>query len=320
MVEPIILILGRPELQSVARVAHWLKSFEVRLLVTQTSDLVATHDVVVAKNGTLLLQERGISKPLFKVEAIWYYRDELRADSIPDDQVLLKKFSIEELNTLRHHLYTRSFAGRVVGNLSSIRVNKLAVIEAAEAVGLTTPDYLVTNSKAALFRFCKRLPAGVITKPMSENVAMYVDNTLRTSYVQLMEEEQLQQMPSHFSFSFFQQAIPQKTDVRLFYFNGRCYPMLIKNSPTLDYKGSYGKLLYEKCVLPAEIEAQVIALMHKLNLIMGALDFVIDAETGTYYFLEVNPNGKFELLSSLYGGTPEHEIANYLAYGTSTNS
>ena len=316
---PTILILGRPAYRSVVRVADWLKRFGVHHIVSQTVQLAMDYNASIVKGGKLRIALKEAPHTSYEVEAIWYYRDELRTRQMAEAEESLSRFRFEELKMLCQYLYNPARCARVLGSFEHVRVNKLLVIDAAEAIGLNTPHYLVTNNKAELLRFHAQMQGRVITKPMSENVVMHQNGEVVTSYVQLLNAERLEAIPEHFGYSFFQQAIPEKQDVRVFFFNGQFFSYLIKDSPTLDYKDSYGQLAYEKHALPTAIQAQLKQLMAQLNLMMGAIDFVIDAATNTYYFLEVNPIGMFELMSSLYQGAPDYAIAQYLAYGTTAD-
>lgn len=301
------------------RVSHWLKRFGAHHIVSQTVQLAMDYHIAIQKGGKLRITQQQAPHTAYEVQAIWYYRDELRTRQLAQAPESLNRFRLQELKMLTHYLYNPATCPRVVGSLDNISLNKLQVIDAAEATGLKTPHHLVTNTKAELLRFYAEMRGLVVTKPMSDNVVMQQHGEVVTTYVQQLNEAHLQAIPEQFGYSFFQQAIPAKQDVRVLFLNGQFFTLLIKNSPTLDYKDSYGQLVYEKHPLPPAIQAKTTQLMAKLNLHMGAIDFVIDTTTNTYYFLEINPIGMFEIMSTMHQGAPDYALAQYLAYGTTTD-
>jgi hypothetical protein len=58
------------------------------------------------------------------------------------------------------------------------------------------------------------------------------------------------------------------------------------------------KLVHSAHTLPDELNAACIALVKKLDLRFGAIDFAVD-DRDVHYFLEINPNGQWAWLEEL---------------------
>jgi len=63
--------------------------------------------------------------------------------------------------------------------------------------------------------------------------------------------------------------------------------------------------------LPSQIESKIFCLMDELDLQTGSIDLIKDT-TGKYYFLEINPNGQYGMVSKPCNYFLEREIAEYL--------
>jgi D-alanine-D-alanine ligase-like ATP-grasp enzyme len=66
-----------------------------------------------------------------------------------------------------------------------------------------------------------------------------------------------------------------------------------------------------KCKLPMNISQKVIKLFKSLNLNIGTFDFIVN-EKNEYYFLEINPSGRFSKIVDEVDSDIYMDIANYL--------
>jgi hypothetical protein len=215
-----------------------------------------------------------------------------------------------EFRTLTEFFYYE-ISKKCLGNPLLHPLNKLIQLQVAAEVGLSVPDTLIRKSPSGLNRFVQE---GLwITKSIQENIFLtdmeHVHYDLKVNTIKRSE------IPEHFFPSLFQPAIPKCVEVRVFYLNGKCYPLAMLLHPeetsTVDYRSIVGKLRYARCRLPQEIECRLDKFMKKLGLNIGGIDLILDA-SGTYYFLEVNPTGQLGWVSDYGNYFLEEKIARYL--------
>ncbi len=80
----------------------------------------------------------------------------------------------------------------------------------------------------------------------------------------------------------------------------------------IDWRADYNALTYESIPLPADVEGGIRAVMHDLDLVYGAFDFVITPEA-EWIFLEVNPGGQFGFLEDRVDAPLTAILADLLA-------
>jgi hypothetical protein len=88
-----------------------------------------------------------------------------------------------------------------------------------------------------------------------------------------------------------QQRIGKTHDVRLTVVDEQMFAVAI-TSPHLDWRADIDGADHQPCPIPPEVAAGVRALLARLRLRYGALDFSVD-ERGQWWFLEVNPSGQW---------------------------
>jgi hypothetical protein len=223
-------------------------------------------------------------------------------------------------NTIRTHLqyefhtltdfFYHEIAKKCLGNPLLHPLNKLLQLQMAQEVGLLVPETRIRSSKSGLNNFVEQ---GVwITKSIQENILLpdhkqHFDlkvNTIRHS-----------ELPEHFFPSLFQPVLSKNAELRIFYLNGRCYPLAMLlhplETPSADYRSMIDKMRYARYYLPAEIENKIDRLMKRIGLNIGSIDLIVDKE-GRYYFLEVNPTGQIGWVSDYGNYFLEEKIARYL--------
>jgi glutathione synthase/RimK-type ligase-like ATP-grasp enzyme len=126
---------------------------------------------------------------------------------------------------------------------------------------------------------------------------------------------------NEYGYSLFQENIPKKYELRVFYFVGQIYTMALFSQ--LDYRaktdvmavsinGEKQPLRQIPFNLTREMEENITRLMHRLKLNSGSIDIIVTPDD-EYYFLEVNPVGQFNFMSEMCNYYIEREIAKYLA-------
>ncbi len=247
--------------------------------------------------------------------SVWFRHD----DALDIDyQPFLIRESIKGNLTYNFKMLQKSFSFfskrnlKVLSNYESFFLNKLIVLDEAQRVGLDIPPTLLCSSKNDLSVFVSKF-GKVICKSAGENLTMFVNNNKQAlkQYVEVIDESMLKDLPDKFFPTLFQQRIDKQMDIRIFYLDGKFFPMAIF-SPCLDYREDYHNHRNVPIKLPADLEKKLHQLMQKLDLNTGSIDLVRCAKTKKYYFLEINPNGQFGMVSKPCNYYLEREIAEFL--------
>ena len=174
-------------------------------------------------------------------------------------------------------------------------------LQAAAAAGLAVPDTLVTNRCDAVDGFVR--DRATVTKMLGAP-ALHESGGRRVAWTQLVTADMLDRLDGIRTTAHqFQRWVDKRREVRVVVVDRVQFAVAIDaHSPAarIDWRSDYGHLTYE-VIAPSESTARSIdALMARLGLRYGALDFVIDP-AGTWWFLEINPVGQYGWLEQLAG-------------------
>ena len=127
-------------------------------------------------------------------------------------------------------------------------------------------------------------------------------------------------IPSDFFPTLFQNEIEKAFEIRVFYLAGTCYSMAIFSQSnaktTVDYR-NYDFTKPNRNIpykLPKEIECRIVDFMGYMNLDTGSLDFIYTT-TGEHIFLEVNPVGQYGIVSRTCNYRLDKKLALHLMNG-----
>lgn len=180
-------------------------------------------------------------------------------------------------------------------------VNKVVALLYAQALGIDYPDSIVTRKKDDLIQFISA-HSKVITKTISNPVFLDENNSSFGMYTTRLTLHDIKQYPNTFFPMYVQEQIPKEYEIRSFYIDGSFYSAAIlsqnDDQTKLDFR-RYNHTKPNRVVpyhLPSEIERKLTELMNRLNLLTGSLDLIY--YQNKYYFLEVNPVGQFDMIST----------------------
>lgn len=205
-------------------------------------------------------------------------------------------------------------------SLSSYQVKdrKLTQLDYARKTGLNIPKTFITSSKQELLHFQENCIGSVVTKGISSSPSFTVDNISLEGYTEIVSSNFIGALTDTFFPSFFQENIQKQYELRIFYLKGKFYSMAIfsqKNEQTKIDVRKYDDAKPNRVVpyqLPEEIELKLHKFMLKMDLDTGSIDMIVDKDDG-FFFLEVNPNGQFGMVSTPCNYYIEREIAKELA-------
>lgn len=181
--------------------------------------------------------------------------------------------------------------------------HKVLQMQLARRIGFTIPDTCISNSSADVSEFMRNHPGGVVYKPLTWGVA-YPDRNefgvaIPTSVV-TMNNEFLRGVP--LTLGIYQERLLKKSEIRVTIFGSKLFAVEIDVSEIqqVDIRSSIPHLQHSVIQLPIEIETACRKMTDQFGLLYGAIDLVL-AENGSYYFLEINPNGQWAWLEKKTG-------------------
>lgn len=189
-------------------------------------------------------------------------------------------------------------------------------LQAAAQCGLTVPRTLITNEPKRAQVFCEQI-GEVIYKPMASSHVDH-DGEARMIYATRVPPEDFGDPSIAYTAHLFQEWVEHDYAVRVAVVDGRFFATAIhahSDAAHVDWRSDYDALAYEPVELPEHVRRGVRALMARLGLRFGALDFLVRPD-GTHVYLEINPNGQWAWIDHTAPAITS-AIADALAEGTS---
>lgn len=179
---------------------------------------------------------------------------------------------------------------------------KLFQLTTARALGLRTPDTIVTNIAREASAFFARHPTGIISKPVFHGL-WGAQNGFRAVYTRLLEPSGLPEQRELDSCPvLLQEAVNKRRDIRLTIIGQEAFTAAIDTEPvcSIDWRHPGHQPKYEEVEPPAQVLAASQQMLTTLSLNYGAFDFV-ETKDGDWTFLEVNPVGEWAWLERELG-------------------
>lgn len=256
--------------------------------------------------------ESNIKFDINSISSVWFRRGSLNISKKIDNA--LSNFLNEESYHIKNYIYYLLSSKKRIGEINSSIINKLIVNDIARSVGLSMPKTFLLTSQEELKKIFKKHE--LITKVIAGNGFLRIDNErFGIMYTSLVNR--LDKFSYEFAPSYFQEKIEKRYELRIFYLLGNFYTMAIfsqnDKQTQIDFR-KYNKENPNRNVpfkLPRQIQQRLKKLMDELKLTTGSIDMIVDKEMN-YYFLEVNPEGQFGMVSFPCNYNLEKEIANSL--------
>jgi len=248
---------------------------------------------------------------VLSITSLWYRRGDINVDALQDrasliliksqkklmDQLMeeYKNFKLSVINTLINKLKYK-----IEDYVLTQSINKIDILNDATKVGLKIPETIITSSKSKLTNFSIKHNNKIITKPISD--AIFLIENKHVFYTYTSKIEDLQNVPSKFFPSLFQQMINKIFELRIFFLKNQFYSAAIFSQQDQKTKVDFRNYNMEKpnryvpFRLPKCIERKILKLMKKLKIDSCSIDMIVD-KNGDYYFLEINPVGQYGMIS-----------------------
>ncbi len=199
--------------------------------------------------------------------------------------------------------------------------SKLLQLTLAHELGLRVPDTLVTNDPARLAPFFAEHGGRVITK-LLDPLSQTMDASAEFLYTSVVEPHDLEHAEGvRWAPQIFQPLVEKHRELRVIIVGERCFVGAVDVSGAerarVDWRRARegDPLVWTESALPPATEAQARALLGRLGLVYGALDFIVPTDGGEPVFLEVNPAGEWGWLERDLGQPIGDGIAEALVQG-----
>lgn len=195
---------------------------------------------------------------------------------------------------------------------SAYKPYQLAV---AARCGLSVADTIVTNSAAAVREFAAE--ARTVTKMLGA-VSIVEAGQRKFAHTELLDASDLADLRGiELTTHQFQHWVNKEFEARLFVIGDHITTAGIyahTAAAYIDWRTGYGTNTYRLVDPPAEVVDSVRRLMAEMNLVYGALDFVIGPD-GEWTFLEINAGGQFGWIEDETGAPLTEQLADVLTKG-----
>lgn len=309
-----ILIKSSHKDVSTFQVAEWLLSFKKKFTIICETDIIDSVNYSYNEYGqqiTCLETTTGKKFDTKSVDSFWYRRGKFvyKGAGQSDLSKEISENLKNEWDALNNEIFRQLESKPSLGSYFGRIPNKLEVLSIAAKIGLRIPKTLITDNCNDVINYFGN--GDVISKTISE-VLYYVDqDTVYTNKTVLVD---ISNLPEKFYPSLFQERIKKKYEIRSFYMKGKFYSMAIfsqlDSKTEIDYR-NYNYIKPSRSVpyrLNPSLEYSLTQLMEDLMLNTGSIDLIV-SESGEIFFLEVNPNGQFGMVSDPCNYYLEKQIA-----------
>jgi ATP-grasp ribosomal peptide maturase len=182
----------------------------------------------------------------------------------------------------------------------------------AVACGLRVPATIITNDPVEALRFAR--DAGqVVYKPLAAG-SITEEDSHRFVFTTVLDDLPDADAVAHTA-HLFQHWVPKQYEARVTAVDETLFAARIEahsDAARTDWRTDYDHVSYTPIDVPRPVGLAALALMQRLRLRFGALDFIV-TPGGDWTFLEVNPNGQWAWIEDATGQPIADAIAAALS-------
>lgn len=286
-----ILIVSFTENAHVERVVEHLR--EPYVIVDQAwfpANLGLTVSADLGQFACKLRLPDGQTVDTQEVTAVWHRRIRpMTLDPALTDEVA-RLFAWSESNEgLLGALYSMDCYWMNHPVADEVAQRKIRQLQIARDVGLSIPETCITNDPGEAAAFIGAHEAGDVIRKAFRNIREAPRETARVMPEDLERIASVAYAPVTF-----QRFVPADLDLRTTVVDGEMFTAAIRSEPEyqVDYRSGLGTATMTTYLLPDAVETSLRALMDRLDLKFGAVDFRVTPQ-GEHVFLEVNPGGEY---------------------------
>lgn len=312
-----ILIVTTTYERAVTNVCKWLTFYNIRFVRMTLNELLEAFYTFDLGTNMISFKTKSTCFSLDEIKAVWIRKANFEVEN---NKVFeynnynkedLFRFLNQEIQILTNYIFhVLQSCKPFIGVFFSSGFNKLIVLKLAKDCGFSLPSTkIITNPKTLRIDNQERY----ITKPISEIFISRFGTEYFASYTSIIDNKDLNDeiiFPS-----LIQELIMKKSDLRVFIIGRNVYAVSINilNEGNIDWRHVSDKknIFYLPYKLPHNIIEKIFSLMNSLNLRIGALDLIEDIN-GDIYFIEINPDGDFDMIQDTLGINIDEKIASYI--------
>lgn len=316
-----ILIFSINHDASTNQVIDWLHYYGEEVLRINGDD--SNYSYVGSDEQEILFRNNLTGKVynLKEAKACWWRRTALRFEQLYSKKKIekacegkpkmynkiFKNYLHSELTSLQEYLFDEIYHSIPI-NLGSPKydLNRMKVQRQARALGLKTPKFHIVTNGRQLENFRKKM-GRVVTKALSESIYNVYGKKMYYGYTEEVTSEFCNNnIDNEFAPSLVTKLCEKQFEIRVFYLDGKFYPMAIISPKYTDGRVDFRiqpPKLEVPYKLPIDIEQKLDKLYRQLGLNTGSADIMVNTE-GEHIFLEINPVGQFGMTSIPCNYTP----------------
>lgn len=308
-----ILIISSDDDVSTQKICKWLDYYKENYILITESNWINDLKIVGFNELSISIFINEVEYNFSEIKNVWYRKGKLTFfdRNLIIDDIFISKNIENEWKVINDYL----LKFLKIEDFFNSNINKLEVLNSAYSIGFKIPLSIITSKKRDLLDSFGM--NRIISKPVNQ-VVFYQDE--KNVYSSLSTEINIDEICDTFPISFFQEYIEKKVEIRVFYFYGEFYSMAIFSQNNKQTEIDYRDYDYSKpnrisnYELPNFIKRKIEKLMMKFSLNIGCVDLILDKKDN-FYFLEINPQGQFDIISSVHNFCIEKNIAKQLING-----
>lgn len=292
---------------------EYLQSKNIPFFRLNSDRLNHLQKISVNDRGFEVTDESGRTVSSEQITAVWHRKS--WQISLPEEMdEAYRKIFLKEYASLRYNLFTALEHVPWINpfeNENKIDGNKMLQLKTARKNSLTVPKTVFSNDAGKITDFFHTYCNGKMVAKLhgALSKSMGGEDLLST---QVIDAESLEDIADiAYCPMIFQPYLEKAYELRIVYLDGEFFTGKINNSEDADWRiarGSYSWSAYE---LPEPVKLNLTSMMKEMGLYIGAID-MIRGRDGSYYFLEVNPQGEWGMLQKELGFPVAQRIADHL--------
>ncbi len=292
---------------------EYLQSTNIPFFRLNSDRLNHLQKISVNDRGFEVTDESGRTVSSEQITAVWHRKS--WQISLPEEMdEAYRKIFLKEYASLRYNLFTALEHVPWINpfeNENKIDGNKMLQLKTARKNSLTVPKTVFSNDAGKITDFFHTYCNGKMVAKLhgALSKSMGGEDLLST---QVIDAESLEDIADiAYCPMIFQPYLEKAYELRIVYLDGEFFTGKINNSEDADWRiarGSYSWSAYE---LPEPVKLNLTSMMKEMGLYIGAID-MIRGRDGSYYFLEVNPQGEWGMLQKELGFPVAQRIADHL--------
>lgn len=275
-------------------------------------------------SNSFILYDAKLKKnfDLLSFNAVYYRRPKLPTYNKTKLSKTEKKFLQAECYKSLEGIYKILESKYWISNPYNIREaeNKMWQLILAKQLGFKIPQSIISNISSKVDLFVHENNSDCVVKPLStfkikdkgEEYSIYthkINSTLQSKEIEICP-------------SLLQENIHRIFDLRIIVIGNEAYAFSIlshERKDYIDWRQNAEDMLFEEIDIPKDLSSKCVQLTRKMGLHFGAIDMLL-SDSGTHYFLEINPNGDWAWLEIKTGCNLCNKIIDKLLEGNEENN